>query len=52
VTVVLILKLWNHVCLISFPCSAGKVTDVLECSVKSSCPVCPFLATSRVERVV
>jgi hypothetical protein len=36
VTVVPIPKMWNHLCLISFPYSVGKWTDVfgIECSVK------------------
>jgi hypothetical protein len=53
-TVVPISKMCDHLCLISFPYSAGEWTDVLvtECSVNSSCSVCPFLATYRGSPVV
>jgi hypothetical protein len=38
--VVLILKMWNHLCLILFPYNAGKWTDVfgIGCSVKFLSP--------------
>jgi hypothetical protein len=48
-TVVLIPKIRNHLCLISFPYCAGKRTDVfqIECSIKFLSPTYPILATSR-----
>jgi hypothetical protein len=48
-TVVLMPKTWNHVCLISFPYCDGKCTDVFEmgCSVKFPRPAYPLLETSR-----